>query len=661
MLTSSLLRNDKWSWPLQVFLAISVVQAVVNITFESYSIKSLGFTPNPSHRTLLYIFYDGGFIAAQTSALLLAFTALHVRSEPLATAATAFDLLLLALQAAQLIQSGVQLSVVTMQAISIGILALGLVAKGWIVWRYLKRDFGWQVYRALGADLKMQHMFFCQQLLLSLVILSGFLFVELWLQLAEIAALSSSNSGGCWVQHAFLLVAAIVVLCLCLFAAVQELPWLMYGCIGTFAAALAFFIYQLVVVNRERPAEAKDIFEASLKYINFLLAMMVALTVALVTISLVVAWSFGRGLRQRLRQFQILARQEVDLEALSHQDPTANSPIDTADSNTVNEKHNKQSSFRQTASDILTMLATDTMSSLKESSLLFQAFFSGLDVPTDVPVSFSDQSPRNFVHPMRIAASAPRLQDVFRLPSDNSCSNFDGDIRSIGYLYSMEHNTAAPSILSEKSEYKSTPHPRESSLGSNAVGISNVDDSDRNSVEDNSNNIPQPMASDASPVTPGLLLSIEELDVINSDVETIRSISRPHTGEMVTLSARTTASWSLVSSISFRTSISTVADAVESPIHELSSSQKTQMLYPANTNDDSVLFNDNLQQPLDMRVTNPDVDSNSSKNYSALSISSIEPQPEAMHSMISVATSADASVRFGEASHATILNEGFDK
>ncbi|KAJ2798922.1 hypothetical protein H4R20_004640, partial [Coemansia guatemalensis] len=635
--------------------------AAVNITFESYFIERLKLASNPSRQTSLYILYDGGFIAAQISALLLALTALHVRSEPLATAATAFDMLLLALQAAQLLQSGVQLGIVTMQAASIGVLGIGCLAKGWVVWRYLKREFGWQVYRALGADLKMQRMFFCQQLLLSLVILSGFLFFELWLQLAEIAALSSSGSGECWVKYIFLLVAAIVVLCLCLFAAVQELRWLMYGCIGTFAAALAFFIYKLVVINRRYPTGAEDPFATSRKYISFLLAMLVALVVALVATSLVVAWSFGRGLRQRLRQFQILARQEVDLESLSHQKPAANSPIDTADGSTANEKHTKQRSFRQTASEVLTMLGTGTMSSLKESSLLFQAFFSGLDVPTDTVASSRSECSEDFVYPTRVATSAPRLQDVFRLPSDNRGSDSNDNICSIGNLESVEHNISIPSISCGKSAYHSTPHShqRESLSGSSAVRTSNAGNSSRNSARDGSNNISQVMVRDASPEAPGLLLSIEELDIINSDVETIRSTSRSHTGEIVTFSARTTASWSLVSSVSFRTSISTVANAAGSPTHELSSDQKTQVVDEANLDDDNVLYN-SIQQPLDVRVANPDINPDDSKANMALSISSIEARTEAMHSMLSVATSADASVRFGEASRVTMLNEGFD-
>ncbi|PIA16658.1 hypothetical protein COEREDRAFT_86747 [Coemansia reversa NRRL 1564] len=544
-----------------------------------------------------------------------------------------------------------------MQAVSIGVLALGCLAKGWVVWRYLKREFGWQVYRALGADLKMQRMFFCQQLLLLLVILSGFLFFELWLQLAETAALSGGG-GESWVQHTFLLVAAIVALCLCLFAAVQELRWLMYGCIAAFSAALAFFIYKLVIVNLGHLSGVENPFETSRKYITILLAMLLALNIGLVAISIMVAWSFGRGLRQRLRNFQILARQEVDLESLSYEDPTAHSQTDTANNSTANEKYTKQSLFKRPTSDVFSMLVTDTMSSLKESSLLFQAFFSGLDVPTDTTVSSCSQPSENFVHSTRVAASAPRLQDVFRLPSDNRSSDSNS---SIGCLESIEHRTATPSISSDKGANYSAlqPHQRASLSGSRSVRISNTDNSSRDSVRDNSNIIPRSMSSDASPMALALLLSIEELDIIDSDVETIRSASRPHTEEIIAFSDSPSASWSLVSSISFRTSVGTVANAAKSPLCELPSTQKTQVLHEAILNDDCVLYN-NIQQPVDLQVANSDRNSDSSKVDLALPISSIEPQIRAVHSMLSVATSADASVRFGEALNVTMLNEGFD-
>ncbi|KAJ2881994.1 hypothetical protein IWW38_005719, partial [Coemansia aciculifera] len=181
MLTSPLLRGGSWSPAAQIFLAIAAGQAVVNISLEGYFISRLRNRDQQDvlHKTSLYIVYDSGFIAAQVFSFLLSYAALHVCSEPLVTTAAVFDLLLLLIQIAQLAQVGSQLGIAALQAVSIVVLAIGGLGKAWLVWRQLKKQFGWQVYRALGADLKMQRMFHYHQILLSLTTLAAFFFLEL--------------------------------------------------------------------------------------------------------------------------------------------------------------------------------------------------------------------------------------------------------------------------------------------------------------------------------------------------------------------------------------------------------------------------------------------------------------------------------------------------
>ncbi|KAJ1823908.1 hypothetical protein LPJ56_002908 [Coemansia sp. RSA 2599] len=375
MLTSPLLRGGKWSLESRAFLCISAFQTILNVSFESYFISRLRNQPSISNQSYLYIVYDGGFLAAQIFAFLLTYSALQAKSEPLVTTSAAFDLLLLLFQVALLAQTGSLLGVVAIQAVSIAILTIGCMAKIVLIWKHLKKEFGWQVYRALGADLKMQRMFYFHQLLLALTVLASFFFLELWLQLATITAQSKGKQGGGWVQNIFILFICAVVLCMCLFAAVQEFLWLMYGCIGIFVISPAFFIYKLVAVTHKPAGGIEDVYKPGRTYMTFFLAVLLILDLALAAVSYIVARTFGKGLRQRLRHFQILARGEVDLETahLSESNKSLEAHPDARNEQQIN-------GVGSTAARGFSGIMTSAKSSLKESSLLLRAFFSGLDV-----------------------------------------------------------------------------------------------------------------------------------------------------------------------------------------------------------------------------------------------------------------------------------------
>ncbi|KAJ2485025.1 hypothetical protein EV174_002011 [Coemansia sp. RSA 2320] len=331
MLTSPLLRGGSWSPASQLFLAIAVGQAIVNVSLESYFISRLrGHQPSLPYQSSLYIVYDSGFIAAQAFALALSYAALHIRSEPLVTAATVFDLLLLLFQAAQLAQAGSSLGVVGLQVVSMVVLA--------------------------------------------------------------------------------------------------ELLWLMYGSVGVLAVAPAFFIYKLVVVNRPVAAGTEDVYAAVRTYVTFFLVILLVLDIALTAVSLVVARTFGKGLRQRLRHFQILARGEVDLETMSRAGPSAQ--LSDASDTTGEELLRRVFSVRG-----FSVLVTSAKNSLKESSLHFRALFLGLDFPSDRETVRSMH--RASVEKWEQAAPGfanPQLLEVFGSPAsttDRSPSQGFGTISSL--------------------------------------------------------------------------------------------------------------------------------------------------------------------------------------------------------------------------------------
>ncbi|KAI7828407.1 hypothetical protein BX661DRAFT_13885 [Kickxella alabastrina] len=644
MLTSPLLRGGRWTRESRIFISISAIQTVANIAFEAYFISRLNRQTDTSNQTQLYIVYDSGFIAAQIFAFILTYSALHVRSEPLVTAATAFDMLLVLFQVAQITQTGALLGTIAMQAVSISILALGFAGKVWLVWSYLKKEFGWQVYRALGADLKMQRIFFFHQILLSLVTLAAFLFLELWMQLATITVQSHGSEGGGWAQNILILFVCTGVLCMALFSAVQEFCWLMYGCIAVFVISPAFFICKLVTVNRHRAvSDGEDVYAGGRKYMTFILTLLLILDIALVAISFVVSRTFGKGLRQRLRQFQILNRGEVDLELVSRPDPATN-PTTGSDSG---EKPNQdgEGSPASTIGHGFSGLMNTAKSSIRESPLLFRAFFSGLEAIDTIPKSC--HSVRS-LHRETVAlwektapgVANPQLIDMF-------------DVHRSGTLNPTPTGSPSGVCGSEDNPDTFVTGDKKSRLFDTFTQFGT-----RSTTQG----------------TLALALSVAELDAINGDgsaptkdndslaktaapawarnLEFVTATTSATPPAGVTKSATNIPTKSTTLSTSTNTSTSAAAS---SPLHKPRNSEVE------NYATDCALYN-TLQRPLTLRVVNADSMFNCSDEDLASSkpIMGVANNMDTMRSAISHATSADQSALLGEISHPTLLREGFD-
>ncbi|KAJ2781583.1 hypothetical protein GGI15_003181 [Coemansia interrupta] len=604
MLTSRLLRGGSWSLPARLFLGISGVQTILNVSFEAHFIARLKHQPVDPNQASLYIVYDSGFIAAQLFAFMLTYAALHVRSQPLVTASTVFDILLLLFQVAQIAQNGRLLGVVALQAVSIVILVLGCAAKAWLVWKHLTREFGWQVYRALGADLKMQRMFLFHQILLSLVTLAAFFFLELWMQLATITVQSHGHQGGGWAQNILVLFVCAAVLCMCLFAAVQEFLWLMYGCIAVFAVAPAYFIYNLVAVNRKPHDSADDVYEASRKYITFFLVLLLVLDIALIAVSAVVLRTFAKGLRHRLRHFQILARGEVDLESVSDPSTDTNAGPD-------GPAAEKPPGSGEITHSGLSALMTTAKSSLRESSMLFRAFFSGLDTATCDPRSASGRS----LHRESVAKWEQAAPGVVN--------------PELASMFDMRQSAAAASP-------KSPPQVHVLGLSPHDISDSRIFDA---STQFDSKSTRQGSIA--------LALSAAELGLINGDDQEPK-VSGQSAGSSAAAAAAT-------APLPMSSTTLAASTPPSSPQRGPLGSEVEN--YAA----DCALYN-TIQRPMALRVVNVDALSDCSDRDLAASRSTVDRpgQMDTITSAMSEATSADMSARLGEISRPTLLNEGFD-
>ncbi|KAJ2765970.1 hypothetical protein IWQ57_004564, partial [Coemansia nantahalensis] len=510
-------RSGRWSWPSKTFLAITAVQTATNLALEACLMAYIcwgSFTPAQS---LIYLVYGGGCIAAQVAALLLAAVALHARSAPLVVTSTALDMLLVALRSALLVQVGAYDRVVAMQAAGIGALAVGCATKAFLALRHLRREFGWQVYRALGDDPKMQRMFLHRQLLFVLVVLAGFSFFQVWLLRAAAAALAGPRAIG-WVEIAVTAVVCMATLCVTLSAAVHEAAWSMYACVGVYACAPAYIVYKLVVAATGQHLDRSEVsaHNASSRCMIVLLGALLVLDAALALVSLVVARGFGRGLRQQLRHFHTLSRSPVDLESGVYVGHDADSPSRPSPDGQGQADHASSGTgpSQRTVGSVLSWMAANTKESVRESWLLFRAFFCGLGV-ADEPEATETGEAAETAEIADTPSTQPTLQLYHSMPKFSAMALHDifGPACSASLQGSQDLSAAGECRRSSES----------TECGSLCFGDMSVSDPDLPRL--GSYGSFHPDARPDTPVTLELLLSIEELNTINGELAVAASAS----------------------------------------------------------------------------------------------------------------------------------------
>ncbi|KAL7413714.1 hypothetical protein BDY24DRAFT_49506 [Mrakia frigida] len=120
------------------------------------------------------------------------------------------------------------------------VMAVGEVALVWFA-RALWEDFGWDVFRSLGADLKLKNMYQKLQVLITLLKFDiFFLFGFCGQFIILVPSFLERQGGGGRAEFILTIVAlpiSILVTVLCIFAAKREVKWLMSFCLFVFPFA----------------------------------------------------------------------------------------------------------------------------------------------------------------------------------------------------------------------------------------------------------------------------------------------------------------------------------------------------------------------------------------------------------------------------------------
>ncbi|KAF9121691.1 hypothetical protein BG015_005758, partial [Linnemannia schmuckeri] len=166
----------------------------------------------------------------------------------------------------------------------------------------LARIFGWEMFRFLGADLKMRKMHKAYEILITLLKFDVFFFVGFAIQMFTLVGTSDhtyiGTIGGREVYRQHLLVglsipASVILLALAFFGVMREKKIVSIFVIFCLAAAEPYFIYQLVYLHLP---QNQDKFLASRNYLTFFIS--VTLVLVLITLFFMVYCyrNYGKGL-----------------------------------------------------------------------------------------------------------------------------------------------------------------------------------------------------------------------------------------------------------------------------------------------------------------------------------------------------------------------------
>ncbi|THH26654.1 hypothetical protein EUX98_g7531 [Antrodiella citrinella] len=157
-------------------------------------------------------------------------------------------------------------------------------------------EFGWQVYKYLGADRRIKSMYAQYQVFLCLVKFDLFFWVSFSIQFIWLVL---SHGDAEYYLTCAALPISILVLVEGHLAARYESRWMMITFMGGCAAAMIYFTYKLVKVLRFRET---DTFILVWKTMTCFSVLAILLLIATVISTILVMRNFGRGLKTQMQK-----------------------------------------------------------------------------------------------------------------------------------------------------------------------------------------------------------------------------------------------------------------------------------------------------------------------------------------------------------------------
>ncbi|KAG0226612.1 hypothetical protein BGW41_004133 [Actinomortierella wolfii] len=208
---------------------------------------------------------------------------------------------------------------------------VGSLAMSALAWQ-LAKSFGWQLYRTLGADVRVRRMRKYYEVLITLLKLDIFFFLAFAVQMFFLVDTTDKTVwltiGGTPLARSQVLIGlaipgAIILLGLAFFGIMRENKYVTMFVMVCLFAAEPYFIYQVVYLHQP---QNRDRYRLSLKYLTFFIVVTMLLVLATLLLMAYCYRDFGKGLLisgSRRKQARVRRPFAIDDETTELQgDPT---------------------------------------------------------------------------------------------------------------------------------------------------------------------------------------------------------------------------------------------------------------------------------------------------------------------------------------------------
>lgn len=292
----------------RLYVLTVLLETIVDITIEAdlyLRIKDFSDTGDLSAKRLPV--YLGIFCFAHLFQLGMAFDAVHARNTLQFMALTIFNALFLLYAVIQIFEIRSSLSSITelksnggisdipvnvlttIIPIVISVAEIAYIALGWKIWR----EFGWKVYKRLGADRQVKRMYAQYQIFVGIMKFDVFFFVGFCVQLIALVL-----QNGDWEYYVTVaaLPFSILVLVDGLLAARYENKLMMLSFMLGCGGAMVYFVYKLFRIYQLNNIEDVR------RTLTVFAVIAIMLLIATVILAFIVLRNFGGGLKYHMNK-----------------------------------------------------------------------------------------------------------------------------------------------------------------------------------------------------------------------------------------------------------------------------------------------------------------------------------------------------------------------
>lgn len=299
----SLFPKSPWS---RLFIFIAIIQAVAVIPLEIMIMINRFRTAEELSGDLgggrPVIVYNSLFIMALLFFIALCWDAVLRKNTIQAICATLFNYATSMYTVVQYIDNDNRPDdfIRRLELIVMAIIFFCSLIDSYVTWK-LFLEFGWKIFKKLGADLSIRRMFLAHQVLVTLLKLLLFFFVCYTIQLT--ALVLRTDDYETWVQIAFVIPGSVVILFLAFYGLRNEHSSVMRFVISILVITTFYLIYKFIRMTMYL-GKTYDPFRITRQYLTYFISITFILVILVLINSIICYRNFGKGLKESIIRYK---------------------------------------------------------------------------------------------------------------------------------------------------------------------------------------------------------------------------------------------------------------------------------------------------------------------------------------------------------------------